>query len=341
LIAFGKLNANLSSKELKLPGKNYINLLGLILFISSSVFLCLQGDKGIENTPFSEAGGTGKLVHWIVAGLSCLMGLHLVASVGGGDMPVCVTVLNSYSGWALAAEGFNLQLPMLAIVGSLIGFSGAILTKIMCDAMNRDIMNVIFGGMNVAPPAKKGDEEPKVHVEATVASVAAMMADAKEIGIVPGYGMAVARAQNAVGELATTLRDNDINCTFVIHPVAGRMPGQMNVLLAEAGVPYDWVFELDEVNDEMDKVDVCLVVGANDITNIAARDEEGCPIYGMPVFSVWECKTTVFFKRSMRPGYADLPNPCFYKENASMCLGNADKTCDDISAKLKACMENR
>jgi len=266
-----------------------------------------------------------------------------VASVGGGDMPVCITVLNSYSGWALVSEGFMLKSALLTIVGSLIGFSGGILTHIMCVAMNRQIGNVIFGGMNNTAPVKtSGDGEPTPeHKEIQPAMVAEALADAKEVMIIPGYGMAVARAQSQVASIANTCKDNGVNVRFGIHPVAGRMPGQMNVLLAEAGVPYDWVFELDEVNGDMDKIDVCLVVGANDITNIAAQEEEGCPIYGMPVFSVWECKTTIFFKRSMRPGYADLPNPCFYKENASMCLGNADKTCDEISSKLKGCFENR
>jgi len=332
IIAFLKLNANMSSSAWNLPGKNLINLCSLFSFFALSGLFFR-----------TDSADTGVFILWAVAALACWMGVHLVASVGGGDMPVCITVLNSYSGWALVAEGFMLDSPVLTIVGSLIGFSGAILTHIMCVSMNRQIANVIFGGMNNTAPIKtSGDAEaPLEHKEMTAEMVAEALADAKDVMIIPGYGMAVARAQSQVAAIANTLKDNDVKVRFGIHPVAGRMPGQMNVLLAEAGVPYDWVFELDEVNDEMDKVDVCLVVGANDITNIAARDEEGCPIYGMPVFSVWECKTTVFFKRSMRPGYADLPNPCFYKENASMCLGNADKTCDDISAKLEACMENR
>merc|ERR1719387_234827 len=206
--------------------------------------------------------------------------------------------------------------------------------------MNRDIMNVIFGGINVAPK-KEGAAEVLEHTETNTEGAAAALAESKKVMIVPGYGMAVARCQNSVASIATMLRNKGIEVLFGIHPVAGRMPGQMNVLLAEAGVPYDWVFELDEVNDEMDGIDVCLVVGANDITNCAANEVEGCPIYGMPVFSVWLCKSTVFFKRSMRPGYADLPNPCFYKENAWMCLGNADKTCDDIATKLKQRLEER
>jgi len=332
IIAFLKLDGRMSSTAWNLPGKNLINMGSVCLFVymchvflhSTDVDLCIT-------------------LLWAVAALACWLGVHLVASVGGGDMPVCITVLNSYSGWALVAEGFMLQSALLTIVGSLIGFSGAILTHIMCVAMNRDIFNVIFGGMNQAAPIKLGGDEeaPKEHREIKPDQVAELIADSKEVMIIPGYGMAVARAQSQVASIAGTCKENDVNVRFGIHPVAGRMPGQMNVLLAEAGVPYDWVFELDEVNDDMGKIDTCLVVGANDITNIAAQEVEGCPIYGMPVFSVWECKNTVFFKRSMRAGYADLPNPCFYKENASMCLGNADKTCDEIAGKLKGCFQAR
>merc|ERR1719223_618676 len=322
LIAFGKLNGNLGSKPLSLTGKNFINLLGLIAFISLSVFLMNNGE--------SQNGDTGKNCMLAVAALACLMGYHLVASVGGGDMPVCITVLNSYSGWALAAEGFNLDQPMLACVGSIIGFSGGILTKIMCDAMNRDIFNVIFGGMNTVVAAKKGDEGPKVHTETTTEGVADMIAGAKEVVIVPGYGMAVARAQNPVGEVAKLCRENNIKCRFAIHPVAGRMPGQMNVLLAEASVPYDWVEEMDEVNPDMEKADVCIVMGANDITNSAAKETEGCPIYGMPVIEVWRAKKVIFCKRSMGGGYADLENPVFFKENTNMLLGDAAKTASDL-----------
>jgi len=332
IIAFLKLDARMSSSAWNLPGKNYINVASLCSFFALSYLFCA-----------SDSPDLNILILWAVAALACWMGVHLVASVGGGDMPVCITVLNSYSGWALVAEGFMLKSAVLTIVGSLIGFSGGILTHIMCVAMNRQIGNVIFGGMNnvAAPITIGGDGPPPEHKEIKPEMVAEAIADAKEVMIIPGYGMAVARAQSQVAAIANTCKANNVNVRFGIHPVAGRMPGQMNVLLAEAGVPYDWVFELDEVNDDMPNIDVCLVVGANDITNIAARDTEGCPIYGMPVFSVWECKTTIFFKRSMRPGYADLPNPCFYKENASMCLGNADKTCDEISSKLNACFENR
>merc|ERR1719326_2812015 len=233
---------------------------------------------------------TGRQVfQFITIAISWFFGYHLVASVGGGDMPVCITVLNSYSGWALVTEGFLLNSPVLTIIGSLIGFSGAILTKIMCDAMNRDIANVIFGGMNVAAPKKKADgeiEEVREHVEASIESTANLLAQSKEVVIVPGYGMAVSRAQYAVGDVAKSLMEAGIEVKFGIHPVAGRMPGQMNVLLAEAGVPYEWVEEMDEVNPHMDDQDVALVIGANDITNSAAQEVEDCPIAGMPVVEV-------------------------------------------------------
>lgn len=335
LVAFGKLNGNLGSRALNLPGKNFINLTGLFLFIALSGALCVMGSDPDPSGIFGPKG-MGKFCQWAVALLSSLMGYHLVASVGGGDMPVCITVLNSYSGWALAAEGFNLDAPILACVGSIIGFSGAILTKIMCDAMNRDILNVIFGGMNVAPPAKKGDEAPKEHRETKSPAVAQLLAEAKKVCIVPGYGMAQARAQNPVGAICTHLRAKGIVCEFIIHPVAGRMPGQMNVLLAEAGVPYDFVKEMDEVNDNMDSYDVCIVMGANDITNSAAQEVEGCAIWGMPVIQVWHCKKTIFCKRSMAGGYADLENPVFFKENTEMLLGDGLKTAEALHAELKA-----
>jgi NAD/NADP transhydrogenase beta subunit len=314
----------MGSKALNLPGKNLLNLLGLAIFIAFMVLFFVFGD------------------YWPLYGtavLSMVMGYHLVDSVGGGDMPVCITVLNSYSGWALVAEGFLLNSPVLTIVGSLIGFSGAILTKIMCDAMNRDIVNVIFGGLNAAPPVQKGEKVERVHVETTIAATAEMLANAKEVLVVPGYGMAVARAQNPVGEMAKCLRDHGIKCKFGIHPVAGRMPGQMNVLLAEAGVPYDWVLEMDEVNPDMENIDVVLVIGANDITNSAAQEVEGCSIWGMPVLEVWRSKKTIFCKRSMAGGYADLENPVFFKDNTEMLLGDAKKTAEGLSAKLKECID--
>merc|ERR1719491_526541 len=324
IIAFGKLNGNLKSTALSLSGKNLLNLSCLLSFFGLSyVFLTAKdGDFGVT-------------ILWVVSGLSMFMGFHLVASVGGGDMPVCITVLNSYSGWALVAEGFLLESTSLTIVGSLIGFSGAILTKIMCDAMNRDIFNVLFGGIFVAPPAKKGEEAPKEHVETSVDAVAELLCNAREVLVVPGYGMAMARAQTANGELASVLRSNNIKLKFGVHPVAGRMPGQMNVLLAEASVPHEWVLEMDEVNPDMETNDVVLCVGCNDVVNSAAIEVEGCSIWGMPVIEVWRAKKVIFCKRSMAGGYADLDNPVFFKDNTEMLLGDAKKTADSLAAKVR------
>jgi len=244
-------------------------------------------------------------------------------------------VLNSYSGWALVAEGFLLDSPLITVIGSLIGFSGAILTKIMCDAMNRDIANVIFGGMNVAKK-KEGVQEVKEHTEVNSEGAAAILAESKKVMIVPGYGMAVARCQNTVGNIASMLRKADIEVIFGIHPVAGRMPGQMNVLLAEAGVPYDWVQEMDEVNPQMDDVDSCLIVGANDTTNQGAQDgDPDHPLAGMPVIEVWRSKKVIFMKRTMGAGYADVENPVFFNENTDMLLGNATDTTEVIAGALK------
>merc|ERR1719507_1596901 len=328
IVAFGKLNGNLSSKPLNLPGKNYLNLSGLLLFI----FLMFHFFR-------TESEVIGVATLFVVAVLSCLMGVHLVGSVGGGDMPVCITVLNSYSGWALVAEGFLLQSTVLTIVGSLIGFSGAILTKIMCDAMNRDIFNVLFGGINTVAPKAKGDEPKKEHVETSIAATAELLANAKEVLVVPGYGMAMSRAQTAMGELASLLRSRNINMKFGVHPVAGRMPGRMNVLLAEAGVPHDWVFEMEEVNQNMDTNDVALIVVANDVVNSAALEIEGCAIWGMPVIEVWKAKKVIFCKRSMGGGYADLDNPVFYKDNTEMLLGDAKKTADGLATKVREILE--
>jgi len=324
LVAFGKLNGNMSSTPLNLPGKNLLNV---------GMAAGQLGMLGIFCGDVSVATGTSLM--YATTGLSSIMGYHLVGSVGGGDMPCCITVLNSYSGWALVAEGMLLGSPTLTVVGSLIGFSGAILTKIMCDAMNRDILNVIFGGMQVAPPSKKGDEAPKEHRETKPDAVADLLLESSKVMIVPGYGMAVSQAQRAVADIATTLVAKGTDVKFSIHPVAGRMPGQMNVLLAEAGVPYEWVLEMDETQEDMPNVDVCLVVGANDITNEAAETDEGCSIYGMPVIKVWESRNCIFLKRSMAGGYADLENPVFFKEATQMLLGDGKKSCEEIAAALK------
>lgn len=326
LVAFGKLNGNMSSKPFNLPNKNMLNVGMAASQLGMLGMFCATSSPGM-----------GTALMYGTTALSSAMGVHLVGSVGGGDMPCCITVLNSYSGWALVAEGMLLGSPTLTVVGSLIGFSGAILTKIMCDAMNRDIMNVIFGGMSVAPPKKGGAvEEVKEHRETKPEQVADLLLDSKEVMIVPGYGMAVSQAQRAVADIATFLKEKGINTRFSIHPVAGRMPGQMNVLLAEAGVPYDWVYEMDEVQDEMPSVDTCLVVGANDITNEAAETEEDCSIYGMPVIKVWEAKNCIYLKRSMAGGYADLENPVFFRETTQMLLGDGKSSCEGIAAALKA-----
>jgi len=331
IIAFLKLDGRMmSSKPLNLPCKNYLNLASLLLFLFFVYIFVTCGDGSVY-----KCGVNGFHLLWATAVLSCLMGLHLVGSVGGGDMPVCITVLNSYSGWALVTEGFLLRSYVLTVVGSLIGFSGAILTKIMCDAMNRDIFNVLFGGINTTGPAKKGGEVKQVHQETTISAVADALVGAKEVLAVPGYGMAMSRAQTAMGELAATLREHNILFEFGVHPVAGRMPGQMNVLLAEAGVPHEWVFEMEEVNAKMDKYDVVLVIGANDVVNSAAQEIEGCAIWGMPVIEVWRAKKVIFCKRSMAGGYADLDNPVFYKSNTDMLLGDGKKTADGLAAAVR------
>merc|ERR1712217_635220 len=276
------------------------------------------------------------LVLYLVAGLACWMGVHLVASVGGGDMPVCITVLNSYSGWALVSEGFMLKSSMLTIVGSLIGFSGAILTHIMCVAMNRDIANVLFGGMNNTAPIKTGDvEAPQVHKEINPEGVAEQLSEAKQVMIIPGYGMAVARAQSQVASIAKLCIDNGAKVRFGIHPVAGRMPGQMNVLLAEAGVPYDVVLEMDEINDDMDDTDLVLVLGANDTVNSAAEEDPNSQLAGMPVLRVWKAKQVIVMKRSLGVGYAAVENPVFFKDNTDMLLGDAKATCDALASGLR------
>jgi len=320
LVAFGKLNGNLSSTPMSLPGKNAINAGSFALQLGLAAQFC-------------SSGALWPL--YATVGLSNAMGYHLVNSVGGADMPVCITVLNSYSGWALVAEGFLLDSPLITVIGSLIGFSGAILTKIMCDAMNRDIANVIFGGMKVAAKVE-GEKIIQEHTETTAEGAAAVLAEAKSVMIVPGYGMAVARCQNSVAAIATMLRAKDVDVNFGIHPVAGRMPGQMNVLLAEAGVPYDWVQEMDEVNPIMDNIDACLIVGANDTTNSGAQEgDPNHPLAGMPVIEVWRSKKVIFLKRTMGAGYADVENPVFFKENTDMLLGNATDTTAEIAAKCK------
>ncbi|KAH0473845.1 MAG: hypothetical protein KVP17_002249 [Porospora cf. gigantea B] len=326
IVAFCKLHGLAKSAALVLPGKNALNITTVVVQLYAIwVFMT------------TSSFHTAMFMQYLTMIISLWLGFHLVASVGGGDMPVCITVLNSYSGWALVAEGFMLNNAMLTVVGSLIGFSGGILSYIMCIAMNRSLTNVLFGGYATVAASKK--KEKKEHRETTVDETVELISNSRNIIIVPGYGMAVAKAQHAIAELARVCRARSISLRFAIHPVAGRMPGQMNVLLAEAGVPYDWVFEMEEINDEMKDSDLCLVVGANDTTNSSALEDPDSPIAGMPVVRVWDSKQVIFMKRSMASGYADLENPVFFKENTMMLLGDAKNTVETLVNKLKSYWE--
>jgi len=320
LVAFGKLDERLDSKALQLPGKNLMNI---------AMGLSTIGLFYWYMTDLSSSVGITALLG--TTALSFILGWHLTASIGGADMPVVITVLNSYSGWAMCAEGFMLSNDLLVIVGAFVGASGAILSYIMCVAMNRSIFNVIFGGYGTSSTGKgKPKEITGTHTPITAENVAEELCSAKKVMIVPGYGLAVAKAQYAVAEMVKILRSNGVEVKFGIHPVAGRMPGQLNVLLAEAGVPYDIVFEMEEINEEFPHVDVSLVVGANDTINSAAVDDPNSPIAGMPVLHVWESKHAIVMKRSMATGYAAVDNPVFFKENTSMFFGDAKGNCDKL-----------
>jgi len=324
LIAFGKLNGNLDSGALKLPMRDQMN---------AAAGVATFGCMGLFIANPSPATGLAALMGMTT--LSGGLGLHMTASIGGADMPVVITVLNSYSGWALCAEGFMLNQPLLTTVGALIGSSGAILTHIMCVAMNRDIVSVLLGGFGTA---STGQGEAMVFEgEAKFTDVAATveeLKEAKEVIIVPGYGLAVAGGQYAVADITKTLKEAGCNVRFGIHPVAGRMPGQLNVLLAEAGVPYDVVLEMEEINDDFPKTDITLVVGANDTINSAAEEDPNSIIAGMPVLQVWNSKQVVVMKRSMGAGYAGADNPVFFKDNTVMLLGDAKVTLEAIKGEL-------
>jgi NAD(P) transhydrogenase subunit beta len=329
LIAFGKLNGKIGGKPLLLPGRHWLNLAALVIVI---VF----GREFIHAHNVAD----GMLPLMVMTAIALLFGVHMVMAIGGADMPVVVSMLNSYSGWAAAATGFMLSNDLLIVTGALVGSSGAILSYIMCNAMNRNFISVIAGGFGSgggATPAKSGDAaEPQgeaVPVSAT--ETAEMLRDAKSVVIVPGYGMAVAQAQHTVFEITRTLRAKGVNVRFAIHPVAGRMPGHMNVLLAEAKVPYDIVMEMDEINDDFPDTDVAIVIGANDIVNPAAQDDPTSPIAGMPVLEVWKAHTSIVMKRSMASGYAGVDNPLFYKENNRMLFGDAKKMLDEVLVALK------
>lgn len=315
IVAFLKLSARMKSSPLMLPGKNALNLGALAAFVALTVWYVNDSQLWL-------------LI--VVTILALGLGWHLVASIGGGDMPVVVSMLNSYSGWAAAAAGFLLNNDLLIITGALVGSSGAYLSYIMCKAMNRSFISVIAGGFGIAAPTTGGDADQGEHREITAEATAEMLANASSVVITPGYGMAVAQAQYPVAELAHQLREKGVNVRFGIHPVAGRLPGHMNVLLAEAKVPYDIVLEMDEINDDLGDTSVVLVIGANDTVNPSAAEDPGSPIAGMPVLRVWEAENVVVFKRSMAAGYAGVQNPLFYRDNSQMLFGDAKQRVEDI-----------
>ena len=316
IVAFGKLRGVINSKALMLPHRHKLNLL---ILIASVVMLTMF-----------VGNSTGLAVLLVMTILACAFGWHLVASIGGADMPVVVSMLNSYSGWAAAAAGFMLSNDLLIIVGALVGSSGAILSYIMCKAMNRSFISVIAGGFGNDVQQSSSAEDQGEHRETSAEDVADMLKDSASVIITPGYGMAVAQAQYPVAELTQKLRDKGIKVRFGIHPVAGRLPGHMNVLLAEAKVPYDIVLEMDELNDDFSETETVLVIGANDTVNPAALDDPNSPIAGMPVLEVWNARNVIVFKRSMSTGYAGVQNPLFFKENTQMLFGDAKTSVDAI-----------
>ena len=327
VLAFAKLRGSVSGKPLLLPGRHLFNAAMAI----GSVVLAVMVAR------ITPPDGLTFLI--ILAGIAAVLGVHLVAAIGGADMPVVVSMLNSYSGWTAAAAGFMLNNDLLVVTGALVGSSGAILSYIMCRAMNRSIWHVIFGGFGGgAGKSKKqaagsGEERPVEEID--VATLVPRLLAAKNVIVVPGYGMAVARAQHAVQQMTEFLRDKGVNVRFAIHPVAGRLPGHMNVLLAEANVPYDIVMEMDEINEDFPKTDVALVIGANDIVNPSAQTDPDSPIWGMPVLEVWKADLAVVMKRSRATGYAGVDNPLFYHEHTRMLFGDAKDSMDQIVTRLR------
>ncbi|MDJ0089887.1 Re/Si-specific NAD(P)(+) transhydrogenase subunit beta [Pantoea allii] len=323
LVAFGKLCGKLSSRPLMLPHRHKLNLLALVVSFLLLVWFV--------NTDSPGAQGFALFVMMVIA---LAFGWHLVASIGGADMPVVVSMLNSYSGWAAAAAGFMLSNDLLIVTGALVGSSGAILSYIMCKAMNRSFISVIAGGFGSDSNAVADSEEAGEHREISAEDTAEMLKASSSVIITPGYGMAVAQAQYPVAEITEKLRARGIKVRFGIHPVAGRLPGHMNVLLAEAKVPYDVVLEMDEINDDFSDTDTVLVIGANDTVNPAAQDDPGSPIAGMPVLEVWKAQNVIVFKRSMNTGYAGVQNPLFFKENTHMLFGDAKASVENILKAL-------
>ena len=327
VIAFTKLRGIVGSRPLTLPGRHALN--GLLVLGSMVLAVMFLGADGTDGLPYLLA----------MTGLALLLGIHLVMAIGGGDMPVVVSLLNSYSGWAAAAAGFMLSNDLLIVTGALVGSSGAILSTIMCRAMNRSIWNVVFGGFGAAPKAKGTSDGPAAPVgkvnETTDKEVAEQLLAAREVVIVPGYGMAVAQAQHAVKEISSLLIEKGVKVRYAIHPVAGRLPGHMNVLLAEANVSYEIVKEMEEINEDFAHTDMVLVIGANDIVNPSALDDTSSPIYGMPVLEVWKAARVVMLKRSMNAGYAGIDNPLAYRDNTYMLFGDARKSVTNLLTDLR------
>jgi len=319
IVAFGKLRGIFSSKSLMLPHRHKMNLVaGIACFVMMIQFVRVGGDMNLL---------------LIMTAIALVFGIHMVASIGGADMPVVVSMLNSYSGWAAAAAGFMLSNDLLIVTGALVGSSGAILSYIMCKAMNRSFISVIAGGFG-SDVIIAGDTDYGTHEEISAEAVADMLKNSKSVIITPGYGMAVAQAQYPVYEITQKLRDMGIEVRFGIHPVAGRLPGHMNVLLAEAKVPYDIVLEMDEINNDFPETDTVLVIGANDTVNPSAQDDPNSPIAGMPILEVWNAKDVIVFKRSMNPGYAGVQNPLFFKDNSKMLFGDAKDSVENIFRAL-------
>jgi len=324
VIAFGKLSGKISGNPMILPARHWMNL-GLLI---ATIWF---GAQFVEQS----AGGGGMMSLLIMTVIALLFGIHMVMAIGGADMPVVVSMLNSYSGWAAAATGFMLSNDLLIVTGALVGSSGAILSYIMCRAMNRNFISVIAGGFGTTSGTSTGgdvDQGEVVQIDTT--ETAELLKNAKEVMIIPGYGMAVAQAQHIVHEITRTLRDDGVNVRFGIHPVAGRMPGHMNVLLAEAKLPYDIVFEMDEINDDFPDVDVSIIIGANDIVNPSALTDPDSPIAGMPVLECWKGGTSIVLKRSMATGYAGVQNPLFFLDNTRMLFGDARESLDKVLADL-------
>lgn len=327
IIAFGKLSGKITGNPMLLPARHWLNF-GLLI---AAIYVCKMF---VDQSAAGHGEGLTPLL--IMTGIALLFGIHMVMAIGGADMPVVVSMLNSYSGWAAAATGFMLNNDLLIVTGALVGSSGAILSYIMCRAMNRKFLSVIAGGFGTtsgsSAAAVEGEQGEVVAMEAH--EVAQLLKDSKEIMIIPGYGMAVAQAQHIVYEITKALRAKKINVRFGIHPVAGRMPGHMNVLLAEARVPYDIVYEMDEINDDFPNIDVSIIIGANDIVNPSAQTDPNSPIAGMPVMECWKGQTSIVLKRGMATGYAGVQNPLFFKENTRMLFGDAGKSLDEVFKAL-------